>query len=237
MGLPRVAGLGGGRREPSVEAEPEPTRSKSMQQGRRTDAAEKGRRVAVANDRRPNSEQAMGHGSGLPAKKGAAVGRGRGGGGAPVPKVAFGGAINPTASAIDTKQRAGAALSKAGAAMVGAAATAGGAGRGAGRGQGSMGVGSGDASGRKPAPAHSPQRGGGGFAKLQQVAARGGPVVVTYDDEVVGAGGGGRSGGRSSMELNCESEHLRVGKDNSDIIGGDQLDRLLVQARRARVMN
>ena len=85
---------------------------------------------------------------------------------------------------------------------------------------------------------------------------KGGPVIVTYngeDDSPVRGGGGRGSGqaGRGSnnrggigslsisgthrlqtaAELAGESEYLR-GTD--DHISGDQLDRLLVQARRAR---
>jgi hypothetical protein len=72
-----------------------------------------------------------------------------------------------------------------------------------------------------------------GFAKLQS-AAKAAPIVVTYEDEgqysVRGKGRGG-----NSMELQSESEYLHIGKSGGDVIGGDQLDRLLVQARRARV--
>lgn len=88
-----------------------------------------------------------------------------------------------------------------------------------------------------------------GFKKLQ-ASVRGGPIVVTYEDDDDGVSGnahtrsnrrrspdrtvGGHSG--RSIELNSESEHLPM-KGNSDVIGGDQLDRLLVQARRARAVS
>jgi hypothetical protein len=88
-----------------------------------------------------------------------------------------------------------------------------------------------------------------GFGLLK-ARAQAGPVVVSYDDESSAAGGGGfadrasprrrahdRSSHGSSFELSGESEYLKVGKSDADIIGGDQLDRLLVQARRARVAN
>ena len=73
-----------------------------------------------------------------------------------------------------------------------------------------------------------------GFAKLA-LAAKASPVVVTYEDEPVGGlKGKRRTGASSSLELNGESEYLRIGRAGEDVIGGDQLDRLLVQARRAR---
>jgi len=93
---------------------------------------------------------------------------------------------------------------------------------------------------------------GGGFAKLQHGVAggkgsvvRGGPAIVTYngaDDSPVRGGGGGhkgvsvRFGGGSSErdQLRGESEYLRVTGEDVDVISGDQLDRLLVQARKAR---
>ena len=85
--------------------------------------------------------------------------------------------------------------------------------------------------------AHSNSRDEGnisGFAKLAQ-AAKVSPVVVTYEEEPVsGLKGNRRGGNSSSLELNGESEYLRIGRAGEDVIGGDQLDRLLVQARRAR---
>jgi hypothetical protein len=93
-----------------------------------------------------------------------------------------------------------------------------------------------------------------GFAKLQAAVAKGGPVIVTYDDDVdsaPGAGGrqqqlkgalkkGSRLSGAGRMtggsELNGESEYFPVGGSNSgrDGINNDELDRLLVQARKVR---
>lgn len=90
-----------------------------------------------------------------------------------------------------------------------------------------------------------------GFAKLQMKVAGGGggpvrPVVVTYDDDDDGGhtndrrgGGGGRGsglrGGRESGgELRGQSEYLRV-DTNDDMMSGDQLDRLLLVAKKAYV--
>ncbi len=80
-------------------------------------------------------------------------------------------------------------------------------------------------------------RGGGGFQRLaQKTKVKGEPVIVSYDDEgrepPPGPRGGSR--GRASVELNGESEYLKIGGEEVDIISGDQLDRLLVQARGAR---
>ena len=89
-----------------------------------------------------------------------------------------------------------------------------------------------------------------------------GPVIVTYDDDEVGntyskgnrlkvvdtkrlvtgvnegsatgSSSGASMGGRS-RELNGESEYIRMG-DKEDYISGDQLDRLLVQAKRVRAV-
>ena len=80
---------------------------------------------------------------------------------------------------------------------------------------------------------------GGGFAKLQAKVS--GPIVVSYDEEgreLKGSFGGNkqpRTGGAlRSMELSGESEYLRIGGEEVDVISGDQLDRLLAKARRAR---
>ena len=92
------------------------------------------------------------------------------------------------------------------------------------------------------------------------VSAVKGPVIVTYDDDEVGntyskgnrlkvvdtnrlvtgvndgisthSSSGASMGGRS-RELNGESEYIRMG-EREDYISGDQLDRLLVQAKRVR---
>ena len=70
----------------------------------------------------------------------------------------------------------------------------------------------------------------------QKTKVKGEPVIVSYDDEgrepPPGPRGGSR--GRASVELNGESEYLKIGGEEVDIISGDQLDRLLVQARGAR---
>lgn len=89
-----------------------------------------------------------------------------------------------------------------------------------------------------------------GFARLQINAK--GPVVVTHDSEDEGGhrGGGRRDWGnddepagaanrkkggmKQSMELKGKSEYIRVSTED-DMINGDQLDRLLMQARKARV--
>ena len=105
--------------------------------------------------------------------------------------------------------------------------------------------------------------GGGGFSTLAGgrgggggKGVRGGPVIVTYDggDDSPVRGHGGRGSGQAgrgnnnrggvgslsisgthrlqtAAELSGESEYLR---GNDDHISGDQLDRLLVQARKAR---
>ena len=68
-------------------------------------------------------------------------------------------------------------------------------------------------------------------------------MVVTYDDDLGGTsngskGAGGKQGGkqntRRSVELDGSSEYLKIGGEEVDLISGDQLDRLLSQARRAR---
>ena len=89
-----------------------------------------------------------------------------------------------------------------------------------------------------------------------------GPVIVSYDDDdgrnAKGSDGGTRRGadpkrygargngvnsssnssGRSTesrgMELNGQSEYLRMDGFGEDVLSGDQLDRLLVQAKRVR---
>eukprot|EP01038_Epipyxis_sp_PR26KG_P008507 gene8507-11499_t len=79
---------------------------------------------------------------------------------------------------------------------------------------------------------------GNGFAKLQlNVTKNKGPVVVTYDDDETGHSNNKRGNGRGpldgrSLELKGQSEYISIRDD--DGIGGDQLDKLLIQARRAR---
>lgn len=84
------------------------------------------------------------------------------------------------------------------------------------------------------------ERGGGGvngFAKLQQQVAKkvGGPMVVTYEDEsdyggAMKKGGGGRSD--LNLELRGQSHYIPV--NDRDDLGGDQLDKLLSNARKGR---
>merc|ERR1711968_158020 len=76
----------------------------------------------------------------------------------------------------------------------------------------------------------SPTAGPQGFHKLA-AQARSGPKVVTYEEDL---GGSDRSRGRTSVELSGDSEYLRIGGEEVDLISGDQLDRLLVTARNAR---
>ena len=66
----------------------------------------------------------------------------------------------------------------------------------------------------------------GGFAKLLSTR---GPIVATYDpdeDKPMSM--------RLSSELHGESEHLYIGGNEVDVISEDQLDRLLLQAKKAR---
>lgn len=98
--------------------------------------------------------------------------------------------------------------------------------------------------GRGPSPARpsarDPSPSVQGFGKLQQLASKvSGPLIVSYDDEgreVRGAGVGKRMGGNAarSQELSGESEYLRIGGTEVDIISGDQLDRLLRESRKLR---
>jgi hypothetical protein len=84
-----------------------------------------------------------------------------------------------------------------------------------------------------------------GFSKLQQSAAVRGPLVVVHEEEqssssVGRANGAGlhhsTSSGRppgqfDGLELRGQSSYVRV---TGDMISGDQLDQLLLQARNAR---
>ena len=95
------------------------------------------------------------------------------------------------------------------------------------------------------------QRGGGsgglqGFAKLQSKISSG-PMVVTHEGDDFDARGSVRNtklkkaqsfGGSPTMrstELNSDSEYLKIGGEEVDVISSDQLDRLLIQARKVRV--
>lgn len=85
--------------------------------------------------------------------------------------------------------------------------------------------------------------GGGlsGFAKLQLKAAKG-PQIVTYEDEGPsaprgGMGNRGRQNENMDLELRGQSKYMPIRDDDeSDFIshGGDQVDRLLNNARRGR---
>jgi hypothetical protein len=85
-----------------------------------------------------------------------------------------------------------------------------------------------------------------GFAKLQ--AKIDGPMVVTHESDDLDRGASlprnlklkkaqsfGGSPTMRSTELNGESEYLRIGGEEVDVISSDQLDRLLIQARKVRV--
>jgi len=81
-----------------------------------------------------------------------------------------------------------------------------------------------------------------GFAKLQ--AKIDGPMVVSHESDDIDHNPRGRMkkaqsfGGSPTMrstELNGESEYLRIGGAEVDVISSDQLDRLLIQARKVRV--
>ena len=91
------------------------------------------------------------------------------------------------------------------------------------------------------------QRGGlQGFAKLQAKISDG-PMVITHESEEFDTRGPMRNtkmkkaqsfGGSPTMrstELNSESEYLKIGGEEVDVISSDQLDRLLIQARKVRV--
>jgi len=79
-------------------------------------------------------------------------------------------------------------------------------------------------------------RGGGGFQALAGKA-KGGGMMVSYEDDLGGGAprnGGGGGVNRRSTELDGESEYLRIGGEEVDLISGDQLDRLLTRARGTR---
>ena len=60
--------------------------------------------------------------------------------------------------------------------------------------------------------------------------------MVSYEDDLGGSGGGrGKNAqNRRSAELDGDSEYLRIGGEEVDLISGDQLDRLINRARGAR---
>lgn len=79
-----------------------------------------------------------------------------------------------------------------------------------------------------------------GFAKLQMKAAKG-PHIVTYEDEGPsaphgGAGHRGRQNDHMDVELRGQSKYMSLRGDDSEFVspGGDQVDRLLNNARRGR---
>ena len=84
--------------------------------------------------------------------------------------------------------------------------------------------------------------GGNGFQKLAAMRS-GGPIVVVHDENIdynernvqpAKSALKKSSAGTNSIELNGNSEMLRIGGEEVDMISGDQLDRLLVQAKKAR---
>lgn len=100
-----------------------------------------------------------------------------------------------------------------------------------------------------PSPNKNNAKAIGGFAKLQALSnQKKGPVVVTYEDEPNASASPNRNKGRNtrfskhndtnkqSMELVGQSEYIKIdtSADNDLSIAGDQLDKLLSQARKAR---
>lgn len=83
---------------------------------------------------------------------------------------------------------------------------------------------------------------GNGFQKLAAMRS-GGPIVVVHDENMdynernvqpTKSALKKSHAGANSIELNGNSEMLRIGGEEVDMISGDQLDRLLVQAKKAR---
>ena len=85
-----------------------------------------------------------------------------------------------------------------------------------------------------------------GFSKLQQSAAVRGPLVVVHEEEQSSSSSVGRAKGAGlhhstsssrppgqfdGLELRGQSSYVRI---TGDMISGDQLDQLLLQARNAR---
>lgn len=99
-----------------------------------------------------------------------------------------------------------------------------------------------------------------GFSKLQLQSnnIRGAPIIAIHDEDddiynsntnnsnnkkkdsvrVISSTNNNKDNRKNpssrSVELNGESEYLRIGGEEADIISGDQLDRLLVKAKMAR---
>ncbi len=91
-------------------------------------------------------------------------------------------------------------------------------------------------------PSNVRNGGGNGFQKLAAMRS-GGPIVVVHDENIdynernvqpTKSALKKSSAGTNSIELNGNSEMLRIGGEEVDMISGDQLDRLLVQAKKAR---
>jgi hypothetical protein len=78
--------------------------------------------------------------------------------------------------------------------------------------------------------------GGGSVARFKPAVVKGGPKVLTYDDDLPIVGKGamrnqGRSSSSRSLELQGVSNYLPIDDNN---FGGDQLDSLLLQAKKVR---
>ena len=80
-----------------------------------------------------------------------------------------------------------------------------------------------------------PAKSGGGFAALQANATKmkGGPMVVVHEEEE-DVRVKGRKVRVQSPELRGDSEKMYIKGEETDVISGDQLNRLLLQARKAR---
>lgn len=90
--------------------------------------------------------------------------------------------------------------------------------------------------------------GNSGFAKLANIKKHSGPIVAVHDDDDDNfESRGGRGGDVKSVlkkksnyptlrstELNGDSEYLRIGGEEVDVISGDQLDKLLVHSKKTR---
>lgn len=87
---------------------------------------------------------------------------------------------------------------------------------------------------KSSAPVKTSLAGAGAAALRGRV--RGEPAVVTYDEESVSSRSVVRRGA-GGEPLRGQSEYLRIGGDEVDVISGDQLDRLLIQAKGIKKSN